>query len=177
MISYSNGAAQLRVLHGQRLPTWWLLPAWPISWTFAVLLGTSPGPSLAAEGADLVVQPAVSPESGAVGLQRIKVVGRGASRIDRASTASEGSVSGTDLAVRPLLRTAELLEAMPGMIAAQHSGGGKANQYFLRGFNLDHGTDFSLLVDEVPLNFRTHGHGQGYLDVGGLIPEIVTRID
>lgn len=86
-------------------------------------------------------------------------------------------MSGTDLAVRPLLRTAELLEAMPGMIAAQHSGGGKANQYFLRGFNLDHGTDFSLLVDEVPLNFRTHGHGQGYLDVGGLIPEIVTRID
>ncbi|QYC12073.1 TonB-dependent receptor plug domain-containing protein [Brevundimonas nasdae] len=59
----------------------------------------------------------------------------------------------------------------------QHSGSGKANQYFLRGFNLDHGTDFSLTIDDVPMNFRTHGHGQGYLDVGGLIPDVIRRID
>ena len=86
-------------------------------------------------------------------------------------------VGGADLAVRPMLRVAELLEAVPGMIAAQHSGSGKANQYFLRGFKLDHGTDFTTYVDDMPWNLRTHGHGQGYLDVNGLIPEVVDRID
>ena len=86
-------------------------------------------------------------------------------------------MGGADLAVRPLLRVAELLEAVPGLIAAQHSGSGKANQYFLRGFNLDHGTDFAAYFDDVPMNLRTHGHGQGYLDVNGLIPELVERID
>ena len=74
-------------------------------------------------------------------------------------------------------KVAELLEAVPGMIAAQHSGSGKANQYFLRGFNLDHGTDFTTYIDGVQMNFRTHGHGQGYLDLNGLIPEIVDRED
>ncbi len=63
------------------------------------------------------------------------------------------------------------------MIAVQHSGSGKANQYFLRGFNLDHGTDFANYIDDVPMNLRTHGHGQGYLDVNGLIPEVIDRID
>src|SRR6185503_17336769 len=82
-----------------------------------------------------------------------------------------------DLENRPLLRPGELLEATPGLIATQHSGGGKANQFFLRGFNLDHGTDFALYIDDFPVNFRTHGHGQGYLDVQGLIPEIVQRVD
>jgi outer membrane receptor protein involved in Fe transport len=72
-----------------------------------------------------------------------------------------------------MLRVAELLEAVPGMIAAQHSGSGKANQYFLRGFNLDHGTDFSAFANGVPVNMRTHGHGQGYLDLNFLIPELV----
>jgi outer membrane receptor protein involved in Fe transport len=105
------------------------------------------------------------------------VFGRAERRIGVAVQASEGAVAGADLDVRPLLRTAELLEAVPGMIATQHSGSGKANQYFLRGFNLDHGTDFGLSVDGVPLNLRTHGHGQGYLDVGGLIPELVQRVD
>lgn len=109
--------------------------------------------------------------------ERIEVIGRAEQRIGSTVAASEGAVAGLDLTLRPLLRTAELLEAVPGLIAVQHSGGGKANQYFLRGFNLDHGTDFSLLVDEVPMNFRSHGHGQGYLDVGGLIPEVMTRID
>jgi outer membrane receptor protein involved in Fe transport len=76
-----------------------------------------------------------------------------------------------------LLRVAELLEAVPGMVAAQHSGSGKANQYFLRGFNLDHGSDFTTYIDGVQMNFRSHGHGQGYLDLNGLIPEIVERED
>ena len=110
-------------------------------------------------------------------LQEVVVFGRGERLIGVAAAASEGTVGGADLAVRPLLRVAELLEAVPGLIAAQHSGSGKANQYFLRGFNLDHGTDFTTLVDGVPLNMRSHGHGQGYLDINGLIPEVIQRID
>lgn len=107
----------------------------------------------------------------------IIVFGRGEDKIGTAHAASEGSVSGADLLVRPLLRVAELLEAVPGMVAAQHSGSGKANQYFLRGFNLDHGSDFTTYIDGVQMNFRTHGHGQGYLDLNGLIPEIIARED
>jgi len=76
-----------------------------------------------------------------------------------------------------MLRVAELLEAVPGMVAVQHSGSGKANQYFLRGFNLDHGFDFTTYIDGVPWNLRSHGHGQGYLDVNGLMPETVERMD
>ena len=107
----------------------------------------------------------------------IIVFGRGQLKIGVAQSASEGTISGSDLLVRPLLRTAELLEAVPGMIAAQHSGSGKANQYFLRGFNLDHGSDFTTYIDGVQMNFRTHGHGQGYLDLNGLIPEVIVRED
>lgn len=109
--------------------------------------------------------------------QTVVIYGRAEQRIGTADAASEGAVGGADLSVRPLLRVAELLEAVPGLIAAQHSGSGKANQYFLRGFNLDHGTDFTTYVDDMPWNLRTHGHGQGYLDVNGLIPETVDRID
>jgi len=107
----------------------------------------------------------------------IIVYGRAEKRIGEAGAASEGGVAGADIEIRPILRPGELLEATPGLIATQHSGGGKANQYFLRGFNLDHGTDFALYVDDMPMNFRTHGHGQGYLDVNGLIPEAVERVD
>jgi len=108
---------------------------------------------------------------------QIIVFGRGEAKIGVAQAASEGTVAGSDLLVRPLLRVAELLEAVPGMIAAQHSGSGKANQYFLRGFNLDHGSDFTTYIDDVQMNFRTHGHGQGYLDLNGLIPEAIDRED
>lgn len=107
----------------------------------------------------------------------IYVFGRGEERIGIAGAASEGGVAGADIEIRPLLRPAELLEATPGMIATQHSGGGKANQYFLRGFNLDHGTDYAVYIDDMPMNLRTHGHGQGYLDVNSLIPETVERVD
>lgn len=110
-------------------------------------------------------------------IEETLVFGRAMRQIGEASAASEGSVGGADLAIRPLLQVAELLEAVPGMVAVQHSGAGKANQYFLRGFNLDHGTDFSNTIDSVPINFRSHGHGQGYLDVTGLIPETIDRID
>lgn len=118
-----------------------------------------------------------APAFGADVLEEVVVFARGEALIGRAEAASEGAVGGADLSVRPLLRVAELLEAVPGLIAVQHSGTGKANQYFLRGFNLDHGTDFTTLIDDVPMNMRTHGHGQGYLDVNGLIPEVIQRID
>ena len=107
----------------------------------------------------------------------IVVFGRGEAKIGVAHASSEGTVAGADLLVRPLLRVSELLEAVPGMVAAQHSGSGKANQYFLRGFNLDHGSDFTTYIDGVQMNLRTHGHGQGYLDLNGLIPEIIARED
>jgi outer membrane receptor protein involved in Fe transport len=113
----------------------------------------------------------------AADLSEVIVFGRGEKLIGKADAASEGAVGGDDLLVRPMLRVADLLEAVPGLIAAQHSGSGKANQYFLRGFNLDHGTDFTAYIDDVPWNLRTHGHGQGYLDVNGLIPEVVERIE
>lgn len=122
-------------------------------------------------------QEAGNTEEGGTKNDDILVFGRGESKIGVASAASEGSVAGSDILIRPLLRVAELLEAVPGMVAAQHSGSGKANQYFLRGFNLDHGSDFTTYVDGAQLNLRTHGHGHGYLDVNGLIPETIERED
>jgi outer membrane receptor protein involved in Fe transport len=110
-------------------------------------------------------------------LEEVVVFGRGTQLVGAAEAASEGSVGGADLLVRPMLRVAELLEAVPGLVAVQHSGSGKANQYFLRGFNLDHGTDFTTYIDGIPLNLRSHGHGQGYLDINGLLPEVVERLD
>lgn len=106
----------------------------------------------------------------------IVVTGRAERRIGTAQAASEGSISGNELRVRPLLRTSELAEAVPGLIAVQHSGGGKAAQYLIRGYNLDHGTDFTIAVDNMPFNLRSHAHGEGYLDLNGLIPETVSRI-
>jgi outer membrane cobalamin receptor len=110
-------------------------------------------------------------------LEEIVVFGRGLELLGSADAATEGSVGGADLLVRPMLKVAELLEAVPGLVAAQHSGSGKANQYFLRGVNLDHGFDFTTYVDGAPWNLRSHGHGQGYLDVNGLLPEVVDRIE
>lgn len=112
-----------------------------------------------------------------VSSQRVLVEGRALDQLEVAETSSQGSVGAADLFRRPLLRRGELLEAVPGVIITQHSGDGKANQYFLRGFNLDHGTDFAISVDGVPVNQRTHGHGQGYSDLNFLIPELVQQID
>ena len=103
----------------------------------------------------------------------VTVFGRGQNLTGIATSANEGEIGGADLINRPLLKVAELLEGMPGMVAVQHSGSGKANQYFLRGFNLDHGTDYSVSIDGTPMNLPSHGHGQGYLDVNGLITETV----
>ncbi|WP_086606219.1 TonB-dependent receptor [Erythrobacter donghaensis] len=109
--------------------------------------------------------------------QQIIVYGRGLEEIGIARSASQGSVGYADFDAVPISRIGELVENVPGLIATQHSGSGKANQFFLRGFNLDHGTDFAGFVDGVPMNLRSHGHGQGYLDFNFLIPEAVERID
>ena len=107
----------------------------------------------------------------------IRVVGNYDNALGTTDAASAGSVTEKLIEARPALRTGEVLEFVPGVIVTQHSGDGKANQYFLRGFNLDHGTDFATWVDEVPVNMRTHAHGQGYTDLNFLIPELVRRID
>ncbi|HLG44834.1 MAG TPA: TonB-dependent receptor [Reyranella sp.] len=90
--------------------------------------------------------------------------------------ASEQRISGETLNTRPVTRPAEILEAVPGLIVTQHSGEGKANQYFLRGFNLDHGTDIGIWLDGMPINMRTHAHGQGYSDLNFMIPELVDNV-
>ncbi len=93
-----------------------------------------------------------------------------------AAAASEGVVTGRQIEARPIMRAGEVLEAVPGLIISQHSGEGKANQYYLRGFNLDHGTDFATTIAGVPVNLPSHGHGQGYSDLNFLIPELVTGV-
>lgn len=93
------------------------------------------------------------------------------------ATASEKRVSGAEVNARPFSRPAEALEVVPGLIVTQHSGEGKANQYFLRGVNLDHGTDLAISIDGMPVNMRTHGHGQGYADLNFLIPELIGTVN
>src|SRR5258706_3231096 len=93
------------------------------------------------------------------------------------SMASQMTVSGDELNARPVTRPGEILEAVPGLIVTQHSGEGKANQYFLRGYNLDHGTDLAISVDDVPVNMRTHAHGQGYADLNWLMPETINTLE
>lgn len=105
--------------------------------------------------------------------EEVVVYGRSLESIGIAQSASEGQVGYDDIALLPKLRVGELVEVVPGLVATQHSGTGKANQYFVRGFNLDHGTDFAVKVDGVPVNLRTHAHGQGYLDLNFIIPELV----
>ncbi|HYG63417.1 MAG TPA: Plug domain-containing protein, partial [Thermoanaerobaculia bacterium] len=108
--------------------------------------------------------------------EEIEVTGRASDMVGVADSASEGVTGREDLQRRPVMRAGELLETVPGVIITQHSGGGKANQYFLRGFNLDHGTDFRVTVDGIPVNMPSHGHGQGYSDVNFLIPEVVESV-
>jgi len=109
-------------------------------------------------------------------LETVTVEGRRINLLGSAISASEGVIGQQEIAIRPMLRTGEVLELVPGMVVTQHSGTGKANQYFLRGFNLDHGTDFATFVDGMPLNMRSHGHGQGYTDLNPVIPEALAAI-
>jgi len=119
---------------------------------------------LLALGAGTVTREAIVVTPGQEGLQ------------GEVDAASQGTVDAEQIEHRPVLRPAEVLEVIPGVVITQHSGTGKANQYFLRGFNLDHGTDFSVHIDGMPVNMPSHGHGQGYADLNFLIPEMVDQI-
>jgi hypothetical protein len=110
-------------------------------------------------------------------LDAVVVTGKAEDLLGIAPSASKGQTSSEELLSRPILRRGEILETIPGVIITQHAGGGKANQYFLRGFNLDHGTDFATSIEGMPLNMRTHAHGQGYTDLNLLLPELIERVD
>lgn len=107
----------------------------------------------------------------------ITVQGREDGLVGIADSATQGTVGARQIQDRPVLRSGEVLETVPGLIITQHAGGGKANQYFLRGFNLDHGTDFAVFLDDMPLNLPSHAHGEGYADMNTVIPELVQRVN
>lgn len=107
----------------------------------------------------------------------VDVQGREDDLIGIAESGTQGTVGATEIQDRPILRSGEVLETVPGLIITQHAGGGKANQYYLRGFNLDHGTDFAIFIDDMPLNLPSHAHGEGYSDMNIVIPEFVKRVN
>jgi outer membrane receptor protein involved in Fe transport len=131
-----------------------------------VTIGTTDAP------APLRISLAVGSVSSAVTVQ-----GRKDSLVGIAESATQGTVGAREMEDRPILRSGEVLETIPGVIITQHAGGGKANQYFLRGFNLDHGTDIAISLDGMPLNLPSHAHGEGYSDMNTVIPEFVERTD
>ncbi len=109
-------------------------------------------------------------------LPEVEVSASRYSLIGVADSASEGVAGQFQIRNRVVARTGEVLEVVPGLIVSQHSGDGKANQYFLRGFNLDHGIDFKMSLDGMPINQRSHAHGQGWADLNPLIPELISSI-
>lgn len=122
-------------------------------------------------------QQQVNQEEEVITLDTIEVEGRVSDLLGIATSASQGTLGQAEFKYRPLARVGELVEVIPGTLATQHSGSGKANQFFLRGFNLDHGTDFSVNVDGIPMNMPSHAHGQGYLDLNSVIPELVDKVE
>ena len=109
-------------------------------------------------------------------LSPIEIRAQSENLLEAAASGSEGVVSSQRIGAVPILRPGEVLEMVPGMMVTQHAGDGKANQYFLRGFNLDHGTDFATFISGMPVNMPSHAHGQGYTDLNFLIPELVERM-
>jgi hypothetical protein len=107
---------------------------------------------------------------------RVTATGRESNLVGSATAASEGTINQQEIANRPILRPGEILEEVPGLVISQHSGEGKANQYYLRGFQLDHGTDLAGTIDGIPVNMPTHAHGQGYSDINWLMPELVSDV-
>jgi hypothetical protein len=165
--------------HGTELPNGAGLASFGLGMVGATALLQGAGWLLARIAGALLAGGVVAASAGAAGegVEELVVTGRADSLVGAAESASQGTVGAEQIALRPLLRVGEVLETVPGVIVTQHAGGGKANQYFLRGFNLDHGTDFATSIDGVPVNLPTHGHGQGYTDVNLVIPELVERVD
>jgi len=149
---------------------WWMrgcpvLPGRVVFFWLWVSLGLAPGPARSQPPPLVGLMPPVI------------VTGRADDLVGVADAASVGYVGAAQLERRPRLRPGEVLETVPGLIASQHSGAGKANQYYLRGFNLDHGTDFAASLEGMPLNLPTHAHGQGYLDLNPIVPELIDHIE
>ena len=118
-----------------------------------------------------------SDKSNANVLNTVEVIGHFDTGIGTSDAASQGIVLSKTIEDQAFLRPGEVMETVPGLVVTQHSGDGKANQYFLRGYNLDHGTDFSTSIDGVQANMPTHAHGQGYSDLNYMIPELIDHID
>ncbi|MEQ1677274.1 MAG: TonB-dependent receptor [Chitinophagaceae bacterium] len=97
-------------------------------------------------------------------------------RINSKRTTGLNTISAVDIRLRPVNTSQDVLRIVPGLFIAQHAGGGKAEQIFLRGFDIDHGTDISIMVDGMPVNMVSHVHGQGYADLHFLIPETVEKV-
>jgi hypothetical protein len=131
----------------------------------------------AAHAQELVRIPPDQSETGQAEADQVVVVGRASDILGVATSSSEGVVSAADLATRPIFRPGEIMETIPGVIVTQHSGSGKANQYFMRGFNLDHGTDLATDFEGMPINMPSNAHGQGYTDLNFIIPELVSEVD
>jgi outer membrane receptor for Fe3+-dicitrate len=124
-----------------------------------------------------VTVPDVAASQVVASAQQVEITAHYDNGIGTSDAASQGAVRGERLADLLLLRPGEVLETVPGLVVTQHSGDGKANQYFQRGDNLDHGTDFATFVDGLPANMPTNAHGQGYTDLNFLIPELVDKIE
>jgi len=145
----------------------------PQAQTTAVQAPASPSPcptGVPNSGAPLASAPSPCPSSVARyrTIGRVTFVGRQANLVGKVLSASTGTISQEQIATRPLLRPGEVLEDIPGLVISQHSGGGKANQYYLRGFQLDHGTNLDAQINGIPVNLGSHAHGQG-----GQVPELV----
>ena len=128
--------------------------------------------SSAQAGQALATNAADAANSAPGSLQEITVMAQRLELLGTAQTASEGVVTDEELQMLPAYRPGQLLETVPGLIVTLHSGEGKANQYLMRGYNLDHGTDLETYVDGMPINQPTHAHGQGYTDLNFMIPEL-----
>ena len=128
--------------------------------------------------ADQVVAAGASESASAApgSLQEITVTAQRLELLGAASTASEGVIDEREMQDTPQYRPGQLLETVPGLIVTLHSGEGKANQYLMRGYNLDHGTDLETYVDGMPINQPSHAHGQGYTDLNFMMPELADQI-
>ncbi len=167
-----------------------LFLATAVPWPTLGAVGTPPPPSTATpspcasglpspgRGAHAAATPAPCPSGTALQqIGKVTTVGRNANLVGKALAASEGTISQQEIETRPLLRPGELLETIPGLVITQHSGEGKANQYYLRGFQLDHGTDLESTIGGIPINLVSHAHGQGYSDINWLMPELVSYVE
>lgn len=137
----------------------------------ALLILTAGGPSAHAASATDAASAPVNPAP------EIIVTASRSDLLGKAQTASQGTISREEVELRPIYRTSQLFESIPGLVATIHSGEGKAQQFLIRGYNLDHGTDFASFVDDMPVNRPTNAHGQGYSDLNFLMPQIVSGID